>query len=166
MGICRDIYRGERLSLQVLDRDAACVVAHEEPYAVISITDPVHRHPELKSSAFLRGVLQLTFSDVDERFARLNVSTPYVVAFSPEMGQQVAAFVEEQFRSGVRLIVVHCQAGMSRSAGVACSLSRHYNGDDRFFYGQYRPNRWVREVLLAALQEPEPEPEPEPAPPK
>jgi predicted protein tyrosine phosphatase len=151
LGIFRDVYRGEPLSLQVLDRESVAGLAHAEPFAVISITDPVYRHPEVPDIPECRGVLRLTFSDVDERFARLNVSTPFVVAFSPEMARAVADFVDAHLAAGVRLIVVHCEAGMSRSAGIAAALARHHNGDDAFFSGQYRPNRWVRAVLLEAL---------------
>ena len=152
IGICRDVYRGERLSLQVLDRNSACTVVHEEPYAVVSITDPQHTHPQLAPSPHCQGVLALHFSDVGERFARLNVKSSYVAALDPETADRIAAFVRGQVEGGVRLLVVHCEAGMPRSAGVAGALSRHYNGEDAFFRGQYRPNPWVRKLVLEALQ--------------
>ena len=137
--------------LQVLDRASAHAVTHREPYAVISITDPGHKHPQLVASPSCKGVLALHFSDVDERFARLNVRTPHVVAFSPDMAREVALFVRRQIESGVRLFVVHCEAGRSRSAGVASALSRHYNGEEGHFTSNYRPNPWVRKLLLEAL---------------
>jgi predicted protein tyrosine phosphatase len=151
VGVCRDVYRGAVLSLQVLDRASACSVVHEEPYAALSITDPNQQHPKLAPSGQCRGVLALHFSDVGERFARLNVRSTYLAAFDSEMAGQVAAFVAEQMDGGVRLFVVHCEAGMSRSAGVAAALSHRYNGEDAFFRGQYRPNPWVRQLLLDAL---------------
>jgi predicted protein tyrosine phosphatase len=150
-GVCREIYRGAALSLQVLDRDMVRLVGHQEPYAVISITDPQHVSPNLAHSSFCRAVLRLRFSDVDERFARMQVHTPYVIAFTSDMAQQVVRFVREQLDEGTRLFVIHCEAGMSRSAGVATALSQHYNREEAFFLTHYRPNTWVRGLLLEAL---------------
>ena len=38
VGICREVYRGDLLALQVLDRDTVRFVEHQEPYTVLSIT--------------------------------------------------------------------------------------------------------------------------------
>src|SRR5438094_442563 len=91
--ICREVYRGEALALQVLDRHSARQCSHPEPYAVISITDPQFKHPALKNDPFCRSVLRLTFSDVDERVALSRIKSTHIVAFTPEMAQQVADFV-------------------------------------------------------------------------
>lgn len=151
VGVCREVYRGTTLSLQVLDRDTVRFVRHQEPYAVISITDPQLIPPTLAPSPYCAAVLRLRFSDVDERFARMQVSTPYVIAFTSEMAQQVAHFVNEHFGQGIRLFIIHCEAGMSRSAGIATAISQHYNLDEIFFLTHYRPNIWVRRLMLEAL---------------
>jgi predicted protein tyrosine phosphatase len=148
----REIFRGATIDLQVLDRASACSVSHDEPYAVISIADPSQGHPHLVSTTLLRGVLTLHFSDVDERFARLNVTSRYLAAYSPEMAQETATFVERLLSEGVRLFVIHCEAGVSRSAGIAAALSRHFNGEESFFTAHFKPNPWVRKLLLEALR--------------
>ena len=150
-GVCREVYRGEGLALQVLDRDHVRSCSHAEPYAIISITDPHFKHPVPMPSDFCRAVLRLTFSDVYEREAHLKATSRHIVAFTSEMAQQVATFVQEQYGQGTRLIVVHCEAGMSRSAGVATALSQFYNRDETFFLVHYRPNSWVRKLVLEAM---------------
>lgn len=150
--ICRDIYRGEVLSLQALDRDGVREAVPQERHLVISITDPSFTHPILPVSGFRHAVLRLHFSDVNERVARLPLASPHIVAFTPLTAQRIAAFVEEGVAQGVRLVIVNCEAGMSRSTGVATALSRFYNHDETFFLAHYRPNAWVRRLTLDAMR--------------
>ena len=52
------------------------------------------------------------------------------------------------------VVVVHCQAGQSRSAGVAAALSKFYNDNDtRFFHMPYTPNMHVYRTMLNYLME-------------
>jgi len=45
--------------------------------------------------------------------------------------------------------VVHCSAGIARSAGVAGAISLVLNGKDAmFFKGRYIPNRFVYRTIL------------------
>lgn len=150
--IWREVYRGDRLALQVLDRDAVRFCVHAEPYAVISITDPVEKHPILISAPQRRGVLRLKFYDVDH-LTRLSAVASRIGAFTPEMARQVVQFVRDQMTQGTGLFVVHCEAGVSRSAGVAAALSRFFNHDETPFLVFYRPNPWVRKLVLEALAE-------------
>lgn len=151
--ICRDVYRGERLSLQVLDRSLARVTTHEEPYAVISITEPQLKHPQLAPSPCCKAILCLNFSDISVALPALRGTTAHIAAFTPEMARQIVGFVQEQRRVGVNLLIVHCEAGMSRSAGIATALSQFYNYDETHFLVHYRPNAYVRRLVLEALRE-------------
>lgn len=45
-------------------------------------------------------------------------------------------------------MVLHCDAGMSRSPGVAAALSKVLVGDDSQFFKRYRPNMRVYRTLL------------------
>ncbi len=149
--VCRDVYRGDVLSLQVLDRLGVRVCSHPEPYAVISITDPNLQHPRLAPSEFRRAVLPLQFYDVHLSLAQVK-GGPACASFTDELARQVATFVEAQREQGIRLMVVHCEFGMSRSAGVASALSFFYNQDETFFLVHYRPNSLVRRLVLEALR--------------
>jgi D-serine deaminase-like pyridoxal phosphate-dependent protein len=53
--------------------------------------------------------------------------------YSNEQADQVAAFVK-QHKDEVRLIILHCDAGLSRSPGMADALSRALNSDDSFYF--------------------------------
>jgi protein-tyrosine phosphatase len=48
----------------------------------------------------------------------------------------------------LRCIVLHCNAGLSRSPGVAAALSNVLCGNDQSFFERYRPNRRVYTLLL------------------
>ena len=150
--ICRDVYRGEGLNLQVLDRSLARVTTHEEPYAVISITEPELKHPTLAASPCCKAVLRLQFSDISSALPVLRGTVAHIAAFTPDMARRIVAFVQEQQRVNVRLLIVHCEAGMSRSAGVAAALSLFYNHDETYFLVHYRPNALVRRLMLDALR--------------
>lgn len=149
--ICRDVFAGEVLNLQVLDRSLARTVTHPEPYAVISIGEPQVKPAPLADSPQCKAVLRLHFSDVASDLPRLRFVT-HVAPFTPDMAQQIVHFVGVQMQNNVNLIVVHCEAGMSRSAGVAAALSQFYNYDATPFLVYYRPNAHVRRLVLDALR--------------
>jgi predicted protein tyrosine phosphatase len=52
----------------------------------------------------------------------------------------------------VDVVIVHCGAGVSRSAGLAAALAKWYNGSDlEFFKPPYAPNMLVYRTMLEAL---------------
>lgn len=67
------------------------------------------------------------------------------------MAEQVLDVVE---RVGVDRVVVQCEAGRSRSAGLAAALGKIYNDDDWFIFdnAKYNPNRYVYRTMLNAYQ--------------
>jgi predicted protein tyrosine phosphatase len=124
------------------------IAPHEEPHLIISVTSAVTDQARLRAGALRRGVLRLSFLDADAPTAEM----PEEQLFSNEQAAKVWSFVANR-PADVTLIVVHCDAGVSRSAGIAAALAKVFLGDDtEFFGGRYRPNRRVyRAVLEAAL---------------
>ena len=54
-----------------------------------------------------------------------------------------------EHRAKVERSIVHCDAGKSRSPGVAAALARVLDGDDAsYFGGRYTPNARVYRTLL------------------
>lgn len=53
----------------------------------------------------------------------------------------------------IERIILHCDAGVSRSPGVAAALSKSLLGDDAEFFRRYRPNMRVYRTLLNRLHE-------------
>jgi predicted protein tyrosine phosphatase len=148
----REVIRGPVLSLQVLDRSLAGRCEHGEPYAFISITVPNVPHPRLVECEACRGTLLLHFSDIDGPLSPTLPMPPSERLFNREMAEEIASFVRRHLAEGTSLIVVNCDAGVSRSAGVAAALSLHYNGDDSTFRREFSPNAWVRKLTGEALR--------------
>ena len=52
-------------------------------------------------------------------------------------------------------IIVHCDAGISRSAGVAAAIMKYLTGSDMeiFKNGKYQPNMWCYRKVLSKFYE-------------
>ncbi len=88
-----------------------------------------------------KGALFLEFDDIDKMF-------PGMVMFNLSHAHLIWAFVEK-WSHQVDMIAVNCEAGISRSSGIAGAISRVLNGEDRkFFLPPYYPNRHVYSTLL------------------
>lgn len=71
-----------------------------------------------------------------------------------EDAEKIAAFVMINKHNG-RHFIVQCDAGVSRSAGVAAALMKYFNGDDTPIFNnpQYCPNMRCYRMVLEALME-------------
>jgi predicted protein tyrosine phosphatase len=117
----------------------------DRPVALISVRNPGGPPVEMPASSWLRAVLRLEFADVDD--------PSLGAAMTDEQARRILDFVRPQVGAGVQ-IVCQCEAGVSRSAGIAAALSRIHLGHDGGFHRTHRPNPWVRRrLLLAAAQE-------------
>jgi len=148
----RKIYRGENMSLLVLGRAHVKTQEHtpDEPHVLISITDPYNGQvrddcgpAELYPSEQRLDTLRLEFFDIDEPIGNLPMMTE-------EQAESVVGFIKK-WQDKISLIVVHCEAGIARSAGVAAGLSKWLNGEDSYFYTTFNPNSWVYHKVLFAV---------------
>lgn len=98
--------------IRFVPRAVAKAMQPARPSALISIRDTTDAPP------FLEGkwaqVLSLAFDDKD-------VAAPGVVLFDEEQARQVKVFAETAHAQG-QCLVVHCFAGISRSAAIAMAL--------------------------------------------
>jgi len=128
----------QRIELRVLSREAA---ERYEPCGgeiCISIGDPGVTPAQL-SPAFV-AVLQLAFNDIAANPAADDV------LFAPVHAGDILRFVE-QWRH-VDRIVVHCNAGVSRSPGVALGLCDAFGWPVAELEGAFPSwNRLVRSVI-------------------
>lgn len=146
------------LRIKVMNRENAEKFSHEfhdEPFYMISIHSRASEPPDIdESNPMLKDLLRLTFSDVDVPDTWRSIQ--------PFDGDKIFYFASD-IPDG-SLVVVHCRAGMSRSAGVAAALATIFNGsDDEFWvYPPYYPNTlvymtvmesWYKDVLCKETME-------------
>jgi protein-tyrosine phosphatase len=118
---------------------------HKERIAVISISDTDKENPEFsddsKNRIFQR--LRLHFDDVE--IGGKNCITD-------EQANEISQFIFD-VRNKADKIVVHCEAGVSRSAGVAAAIMKYLNGDDWGIFDnpRYCPNNTCYRKVLNAL---------------
>jgi protein-tyrosine phosphatase len=94
------------------------------------------------------GLLRLSFDDVDPG---LGYRGSAYSAFDESLARAAADFVAAQVTTS-ELLVVQCEFGRSRSAGLGAAFSRWANGDDAEFFVRFEPNRHVYAVMLRQLE--------------
>lgn len=144
-------YRGENMDFVVLGRAHVELEAFtpKRQHVTISITDPATKNgvgygeANLFPSEQRLDTLRLEFYDITE-------STGHYYPVSKEQAQQIVDFIKE-WKDKVKLIVVHCEAGISRSAAVAAALSKWLNNEDLFFFENFCPNSVVYNYVLESI---------------
>lgn len=123
-----------------MSREKVQTFSYHEKWGLISVNDPCHDMPDIQCGN-LHTYLKLTFQDVDEGCDGW--------LFDDEDAIKIKNYIEAN--SHLPLIVIHCYAGVSRSAAIAAALSKHYNGSDKMFFQRYTPNALVYRKLLNVL---------------
>ena len=128
------------------------------PHALISIRSPGADRPELPENEKRIGCISLKFHDIvgsedkedlgRKMLAKWNVE-PY--EFSERHAQKIREFVEA-VEEHIEVLYCQCEAGISRSAGIAAAISKHMTGDDEFFFKNYHPNTLAYRRVLEAFQ--------------
>lgn len=151
--------RKNEAEILVMSRHAAvqyCQREQEKQSILISISDPNMVYtdapfcsPENRVSA----ILKLSFCDADRPGKDVyGLDAEEKDLMSDEDAGKVVRFV--QANRGKR-IIVHCDAGISRSAGVAAAIAKYFTGNDDYFFdsGRYVPNMWCYTKTLTAFFE-------------
>lgn len=115
---------------------------HDVAHVIISITTTADDQAKLRLGTACRGVLRLSFIDADEQ----RDDQPHVL-FGREQARAILDFVTEH-RDAIERVVVHCDAGLSRSPAVAAALAVCLGQSDQEFFQRYRPNMRVYRTLL------------------
>jgi predicted protein tyrosine phosphatase len=121
-----------------------------KPHVMIRITDPKQDFPPLKDNPNRVAVLELKFSDIDGKGYRTwskNDQEKHKGIFEDSHAQQIVDFIHTHSPDKV---VVHCNAGISRSAGVAAAIAKFLTGSDECIFkdNRYLPNMYVYRKLL------------------
>jgi predicted protein tyrosine phosphatase len=114
-------------------------------HVIISITNPDDPLAVIPFSLSCKGILRLQFHDIERKL------TPYKT-FNKTMAKKIVKFVTD-YEPKIKLFVVHCEAGISRSAATAAAISKFFYNSDQEFFTRYRPNMLVYRILLECLLE-------------
>jgi len=111
------------------------------PCIIISIdTDGVHNN--LNRNQNIKAVKNFTFDDIEDGDN----------AITHGQANAIADFVK-RWIDRVDTVVVHCDAGVSRSAGVGAAIMKWANNDDSLIFdnGKFCPNMRCFRFMLNAL---------------
>lgn len=121
-----------------------CVAAEDfecnVPWACISIATTEDDFVQI-SRKNRRGLLQIAFADMTQPL-------PGLILFDGDHAHDILDFVTLQWPR-IKLLMVHCEQGLSRSPAVAAAIARLKTGRyRRFFQDPYLPNGFVYRRLL------------------
>lgn len=124
----------KEMRIKVFSRQNVEKFITDMPHIVISVRDPGSMRANLPDNPNRIAELYLDFDDIDAAsiLKVVGLTYPYI-----------------------NLVVVNCEAGISRSAGIAGALSLLIGLTDTEFFnprGPYKPNRWVYRTLLNQAQ--------------
>lgn len=128
----------------------------DAPHAIISITDPREEDANVGNHPQCKGVLFLKFRDFDlERMSpwtKADLERIYPDEAMTELqAEEVVRFVRDM-QDSIKALVIHCDAGVSRSAGMGAALAKCINGDDQWVFDSplYLPNMYVYRLVFNA----------------
>lgn len=117
----------------------------KEKTAIVSISNLDDYPANFAKNSNICGICRVYFDDVDHGDNSITDAD----------AQKIYSFVKEKYND-VSCIIVHCSAGISRSAGVSAALRKLFTGNDNdvFENARYHPNMLCyRKVLEAGYNE-------------
>ena len=126
------------LNLTVCNRDKAESHNFQFPHLLISISASNDK-PKFPKNKNRIAVLSLEFQDLNKPYKDYKI-------FNKKDAYSIFEFLERN--KEIKNIIVHCDAGISRSPGVAAALAKIFNGDDNKYFKEYLPNMLVYKTML------------------
>lgn len=149
------------MQIQVLGQKEAedyCKVLNKKKdgkkYAVISIVSPSSRNADIIEGGQIKRIFRMKFYDVEKDFYQtryLPFKKKYMKLRYPAPTAKDMNGLKEFVDSLVDIdnLIVHCGAGISRSAGIASAIEKYLGMDDTIWCSKkYYPNRCVEKVAL------------------
>ena len=114
--------------------------------AIISITDTTKDVVKFDVEKHSCMFLPVAFHDLDKP-----EPGPGMMLITDEISDNIARFVDEAVENNVKVLLIHCTAGVSRSPGVGAAVSQFYFGESGDYFKRYVPNMLVYRKVLEAL---------------
>ena len=128
------------MKILVFNEDAIKNYLTEDEHVVISVRSPLSDIVELPNQDSRLRTLFMAFCDLDSPLRN------YII-FKEKNAKEILDFVKF-YENKVDTILVNCEAGISRSAGIAAALSKIYNCEDSYYFKKYLPNILVYRTIL------------------
>ena len=111
------------------------------PWAAISVS--THGDWPILNKCQQTALLQLAFADADTQSEATEAPL-----FTEHDAENILSFIQNE-KHKIEILLVHCEAGISRSPAIAAALSLIIDGDDKYFFKPpYRPNMMVYRTIL------------------
>lgn len=137
------------MEIKIFNEESMPLFKTDRTHIVISIQEPDHDFIQLPKQESRIGWTGISCWDFDQRTDDPKYDNHL---FSDKHAEDILTLVEIT-KSFDPLVCINCVAGISRSAGVAGSLAKIYNGDDSYFFKHYSPNMLVyRTIFDLALE--------------
>ena len=137
------------MNFYVLSRQKAMNESYRlnEPTLIISITDPALDLNSFADNKNIVAICRVQFDDVTKDNAR-----PCDVLMSTRDADKIKEYVIS-YMDKVETVIVHCEGGISRSAGVMAAIQRYITGDDSAIMNssRYLPNDHCYRLMLSAF---------------
>ncbi len=142
------------MKIYVHSRNTIQYINPVDPYIVISVTDEEQPWANVVENQNCLGVLKMHFHDADRgvRYSPKHLrdfdKNQELRIFSRENAQEMLDFVAKH--SDAKMLICQCDAGISRSAGIAAAFGKILHHDDAFIFDnpRYNPNRTVYRTIL------------------
>lgn len=128
-------------------------------YAVISISGDIKEDAEIndgETDDFIFAT-HVNFDDVEKPQKYYNMVTEEYEELFPmtSMQARILAYDVKRNWNKIDVLIVQCNAGISRSAGVAAAIAKHFYNDDKWIFNsnKYRPNMKCYQLMLRELEE-------------
>jgi predicted protein tyrosine phosphatase len=130
------------MKIIVMNEDQITKYKIDEPHILISISSPDSRKPSIMHNSSCLETLYLVFHDLERPYPQMNARL-----ISKSDAEAIWESINE-YKDKIEVIICQCEAGISRSAGVAGAISKVLNGDDSYFFKKYLPNMLVYRTVL------------------
>jgi predicted protein tyrosine phosphatase len=121
----------------------------DKPTIIISITDPDKGLNAFAKNPNIMSVLRLQFDDTDP-----DTLWGHEILMSKTDAEKIKQFINA-FKDKAECLIVHCEAGISRSAGVMAAIQKYLIGTDEDIFNRkkYSPNMHCYRLTLNALMD-------------